>query len=423
MRISWPQAAAAVALLGAFHLGLAWLPGATLTPSINLALFATNVYVLYCAAGLLDEKSGRKLGLFVAGYLVLFLLIMVILDRKPLFMLLVVAYASVFRSRFLLGFFSLFVLSFVVLQPYAVESFVPLLVIYVTLWRLRSSSRFLWLCLGAGLLGLAVVLLPLLHLATRDSAQTLWHTATRPDVQEALWISVASSTVATLIVVVWGVPLAYALARLEFPGKRVVETLIDVPILVPQSVVGIALMVLLGRGSPLGEALDEILGIQLAGRFAGIVVAQVFVASPFLIKTAMTAFESVPARLELASRTLGASAARTFWRVAIPLAARGITVGSVLAWARAVSEFGSLVLFAASPVSAPLMVHNEFLRAGAPESRPIATLLLIVCLWLFVVLQFAPALVPRALRRGSAPAHPPGSGTDPRSSSGPRRSL
>jgi len=401
MNIPWLRAAIAVAALAAIHLGLAVLPGATLSPSINLALFATNVYVLYCAAGVLDEKSGIKLGLFVVGYLVLFLLVMVILDRKPLFMLLVVVYASVFRSRFLLGFFALFVLSFVVLQPYAIESFVPLVLIYVVLWRLRSSSRFLWLCLGAGLLGLTVVLLPLIHLVTQDSVQTLWHTVLRPDVQEALWISVASSTIATLLIAVWGIPLAYALARLEFAGKRVVESIIDVPILIPQSVVGIAMMVLLGRGSALGQALDELLGVQLAGRFAGIVVAQVFVASPFLIKTAMTAFESVPARLELASRTLGASAAQTFWRIALPLASRGIMVGMVLAWARAVSEFGSIVLFAASPVSAPILVHNEFLRAGASESRPIATLLLIVCLWAFIVLQFAPTLLPRALRRSS----------------------
>ena len=401
MKITWLGASLAVAVLGAIHLALAWLLGTALSPSTNLALFATNLYVLYCASGLLDAGSGAKLGLFAAGYLVLFLLIMVILDREPLFMLLVVVYASVFRSRFLLGFFALFVLSFVVLQPYAVESFLPLVLIYVLLWRTRASSRFHWLCLGGGLVGLAIVLLPLVHLVTEDSVQTLRYTAKRPDVQEALWISVASSTLATLLVAVWGIPLAYALARLELPGKRVVESIVDVPILIPQSVVGIAMMVLLGRGSALGQALDQLLGVQVAGRFLGVVAAQVFVASPFLIKTALTAFEAVPERLELASRTLGASAARTFWRVALPLASRGILVGMVLAWCRAISEFGSIVLFAPSPVSAPVLVHNEFLRAGATESRPIATLLLIVCLWAFVALQLAPGLLPRSLRRSS----------------------
>jgi molybdate/tungstate transport system permease protein len=131
----------------------------------------------------------------------------------------------------------------------------------------------------------------------------------------------------------------------------------------------------------------------------GIVVAQVFVAFPFLVKTAMTAFEGIPMSLERASRSLGASAAVTFLRVALPLASRGILVGLTLAWARAISEFGCIVLFASSPVTAPVLVHTEFLRAGATESRPIATLLLVTCVWIFVMLQFGQTLLPFALRK------------------------
>jgi molybdate/tungstate transport system permease protein len=182
----------------------------------------------------------------------------------------------------------------------------------------------------------------------------------------------------------------------------VIESALDVPILVPQSVAGIALMVLLGPNSPLGEALDQTLGLQVAGRFIGLVIAQVFVAAPFLVKTAQNAFAAVPLSYELASRTLGAGPALTFWRVALPLAGRGVFVGLLLAWARAISEFGAVVLFAPSPVSAPLQVHNEFLRAGAAESRPIAILLLLVCLWLFVLLSFGQTLLPAALRRREA---------------------
>ncbi len=158
-------------------------------------------------------------------------------------------------------------------------------------------------------------------------------------------------------------------------------------------------MVLLGGGSALGDGLQQIFGIQVAGRITGIIIAQIFVGAPFLIKTALTAFEGVPPQLEEASRTLGASPWRTFRRIALPLASRGIAMGMILAWARAISELGAIMLFASSPVTAPIMVHTEFLRAGASESRPIATLLLIICLWIFVMLQFGQTLLPFAYRR------------------------
>lgn len=398
MSTTW-RAVAAVLALAAVHGLLAVLPGATLAPSMNLVLFATNLYVLYCAQAATADRSGRAVAAFALGYFVLFALLVIILDRKPLFILLVILYASVFRSTFLLGLFGLFVASFVVFQPYAFETLLPLGFLYVVLWRVRGASRFLWGCLAVGGLGLFAILFPLLHLGLEESVQTLWLTAKRPDVQEALALSVASSSLATLVVTLWGVPLAYALARLDFAGKRTIEALIDVPILVPQSVAGIALLVLLGPGSPLGEALDRGLGVQVAGRFVGLVLAQVFVAAPFLIKTAVTAFGAVPLQLEIASRTLGAGAATTFFRIALPLAGRGLFVGMALAWARAVSEFGAVMLFAPSPVSAPMLVHNEFVRAGASESRPIALLLLLVCLWIFVLLQLGESMLPFARRR------------------------
>jgi molybdate/tungstate transport system permease protein len=366
---------------------------------MNLVLFFTNLFVFHAAAATLARRSARTVVFFLVGYFVLFLLVLVLLGKTPLFILLVVAYASLFASPVLLGFFAIFVLSFVLLQPYAFETFIPLALIYSTLWRVRrATSRFVRLCLGGGLVAFGIVLFPLIHLATEDSVQTLWRTFVRPEVRDALWMSLASSTLATLLVGLWGIPLAYALARVNFPGKRWVESLVDVPILVPQSVAGVALIVLLGPGSILGEVLES-LHLPISGSLAGIVIAQVFVASPFLIKTTMTAFESVPVRLELASRSLGASPAATFWRISLPLASRGILVGATLAWARAISEFGCIVLFASSPVTAPVLVHTEFLRAGVSESRPIAVLLLVICLWVFVMLQFGQTLMPFALRR------------------------
>lgn len=404
MNRPWLMGAALALALGLVHLGLGLLPVPPFSASMNAVLFATNLYVLYCAAAVLRGRSTRMLLVFLGGYAALYLLLMVGLGKKPLFILLVIAYASVFGSPVLLGGFAVFVASFVLFQPYAFETFLPLILIYAVLVRARrSASPFALACLGAGLVALFAVLFPLIHLAMQDSAQTLWHTFERPDVRSALALSIASSTLATAFVALWGVPLAWALARLEFPGKRWIESLIDVPILVPQSVAGVALIVLLGPGSPLGQGLEE-MGLRVSSSFLGLVVAQVFVASPFLIKTALTAFEGVPRQLELASRTLGSSAAATFARISLPLASRGLLVAFALAWARAVSEFGTVILFAGSPVSAPVLVHSEFLRAGASESRPIAVVLLVVCVWIFVMLQFGQTLMPFALKRSAASA-------------------
>ncbi|MBI3179117.1 MAG: ABC transporter permease [Deltaproteobacteria bacterium] len=388
----------AAGLLALLHGGLAALPEPPLELPANFVLFATNLYVLYCAGGVLSGRGVRVLAWFLAGYGALYGLTVVALGKTPLFILLMVVYASVFGSPVLLGFFGIFVLSFVILQPYAFETFIPLVMIYVVLVKARGASTFMLTCLGAGLAVLALVLLPLIHLMLRDSAQTLWVTLERPDVQQAIWLSVGSSTVATLCIVVWGVPLAWALCRLDSSQRRWIEPFVDLPILIPQPVVGIALISMVGPGSALGEGLERV-GLGISGTFAAIVIAQVFVASPFLIKTAMTAFEGVPTRLELASRSLGCSPFRTFWQISVPLASRGLVVGLALAWARAVSEFGSVILFASSPVTAPVLVHTEFVRAGTSEARPIAILVLIICLWIFVILQFGQTLIPFALQR------------------------
>ena len=397
-RAAW-QALVVIAVLAAIHLGIGLAPNPPFSTGMNLALFFTNLFVFFAAAAVLRRRPARAVLLFVAGYTALFVLILAVLNKPPLFILLVVLYTGFFGAPVLLGFFAIFVASFVLFQPFAFETFIPLALIYAAFWLTRGRAPlFTRLCLCGGLCALGVVLFPLIHLAMQDSLQTLWRTFTRGDVSSAIWLSLLTSTLATAFLAVWAVPLAYALARVDFPGKRWALAMIDVPILVPQSVAGVALIVLLGPSSVLGSALEK-LGLPISGTLFGIVIAQVFVAAPFLVKTAMTAFESVPLQLELASRSLGASPGATFARIALPLASRGVLVGSTLAWARAVSEFGCIVLFASSPVTAPILVHTEFLRAGASESRPIAILLLVICLWIFVMLQFGQTLLPFALQR------------------------
>jgi molybdate/tungstate transport system permease protein len=393
----WPVIA--ILVLATLHLGLGLLPNPPFSIAMNLVLFGTNLFVLHGASLVLSRRTFQAMLLFLSGYMVLFAVILLWLDKPPLFILLAVAYAGFFGQPMLLGLFGLFVLSFVLLQPFAFETFIPLVLVYTVFWKTRGrTTQFATLCLVGGLIGLVLLLFPLIHLGMQDSVQTLWRTLRREDVQQALGLSLLTSTIATMVLALWAIPLAYALARIDFPGKRWVESLIDVPILVPQSVAGVALVVLLGPGSVLGVILEE-LGLPISGTIIGIVLAQIFVAAPFLLKTSLTAFESVPVHYEWASRSLGASPSSTFFRIALPLASRGVLVGCTLAWARAVSEFGCIVLFASSPVTAPILVHTEFLRAGASESRPIAILLLILCLWIFVMLQFGQTLLPFSLQR------------------------
>ncbi len=392
-----------VVLIGFVHLITGLLPDPPLSNPTNLVMLVANLYVFFCACLVLRDESNPGVGLFVAGYMVLFLLVLVLLERESLFILLIILYASVYRIKVLLGVFAIFIFSFVLAQPYAVETFIPLASAVLAVWKIRknSASGFTVFCLAIGLFGLMIIAIPLIHLCIQDSPRTLQFVLMRPEVQQAIWLSLFSSALSTGLVALWGIPLAYALARSEFRGKGLIESLIDVPILVPQSVVGIALLAILGPGAPLGNVLDE-LGLSPAGNFAGIVLAQTFVSCPFLIKSAQNAFESVPTHFEDVSRTLGAGAAKTFFLVTTPLASRGILTGVILAWARSISEFGTLILFASHPQTAPILVHNEFLKAGISESRPIAVLLLLACLWIFIILQFGKTLLPGASRSKTA---------------------
>ena len=386
---------AVVLALAAGHLLIALVPGSPLAVATNLVLFVANIYVAFCAWLAWRDGGRRGAGLFFLGYFLLLLLVLVLLGRESLFVLLAIVYASVFRVPLLLGLFVAFCLSYVLFQPYAFESLLLLSLGWLVLWQVarRGRSLFVTGSLALGLVLLGGLLLPVIHLAVAESPRTLGVVAARPDVRRALWLSLASSTLATLFLASWGIPLAWVLSRARFRGRAVLESFIDLPILVPQSVTGIALLLLLGPGAPLGQLLERA-GLTVAGRFAGLVLAQAFVASPFLIKTAQTAFAAVQPSLEQAAATLGAGPARTFFRVSLPRASRGVFVGVILAWSRAISEFGAIILFAPQPLTAPVLAHNEFLRAGTSEARPVAALLLIVCLWIFVLLQFSRTLLP-----------------------------
>jgi len=406
MRFTKLQIVSLIGILVAMHVGFAFFPIAPFSVATNLVLFFVNLFVLFSAGYVVDVSRWKKAGAFLLGYGLLFGILILKFNKPPLFVLLAVLYVGFFGTKQLFGFFLIFFGSFVLFQPFAFESFILLILLYVAYWRIdKNVSGFVRASLLIGLAGLALLLLPLLHLGMQDSIQSLLRTLERPDVRNAIAVSLGTSLVSTLILALWAIPFSYGMARHDFAGKRMVESLIDMPILVPQSVAGVAFIVLLGPGSILGTVFDGY-GIGISGTYVGIVIAQVFVSSPFIIKSAIAAFEAVPVRYEMASRTLGASEIRTFLSVTLPLASRGILFGAALSWARSISEFGCIVLFASSPATAPILVHTEFLRAGASESRPLAMLFLIICLWMFFLMHFAQHLLPYSLQRRKVGAQP-----------------
>jgi molybdate/tungstate transport system permease protein len=205
----------------------------------------------------------------------------------------------------------------------------------------------------------------------------------------ALVLTISTATVATLLGFAGGTPLAYLLARRRFRGRAVLAALLDLPLLIPHPVAGIALLLVLGRESPLGGVLLDA-GIRITGSRAGIVCAMLFVSAPLFVSAARETFARVDARYEAVARTLGDSAWRAFRRVTLPLAARGLLASAVVMWARAVSEFGAIVILTYNPKVASVLSYDRFTSFGLDEALPVAAVL--------VILAVVPLVLLRALR-------------------------
>jgi molybdate transport system permease protein len=196
------------------------------------------------------------------------------------------------------------------------------------------------LCVGAFLA------LPLLAIFLKVLPQPgLWQTLQQPVVTHALRLSLITSLSSLFVAVLFGTPIAYLLARQRFRGAGVIETLLDLPMVLPPTVAGVALLMTLGRRGLLGPWLNAA-GIQIGFTTVAVVLAQSFVSLPFYIRAAQAGFRSVDPDLERVAYTLGVSSLRTFLRVTVPLAFPALLSGGVMAWARALGEFGATIMFA-----------------------------------------------------------------------------
>ncbi|HMI69064.1 MAG TPA: ABC transporter permease [Solirubrobacteraceae bacterium] len=219
---------------------------------------------------------------------------------------------------------------------------------------------------GAGLalaIGLAFLTLPVVAIFVDVPPGDLVDSLGDAAALDALRLSLETSVIALAVIVVVGTPAAWLLATRRWPGRSLLITLVELPLVVPPAVAGIGLLAALGPDGLLGGALDEA-GIRLAFETAGVVVALTFVASPFYVRQAIAGFEALDPALLDASRTLGASEARTFARVAVPVARGALGAGAALAWGRALGEFGATLMFAGSfrgvTQTAPLAIYERF---------------------------------------------------------------
>ena len=238
-----------------------------------------------------------------------------------------------------------------------------------------------------GSLLLAFILAPLIGLATVQSPANLGRVAAMPDVRLAIWLSLLAAFVTTVSAGLLGVPLAYGLARSDFPGKEIIAAIVDLPLAIPHTVAGIALLIVFGRQGWIGGPASEFLGLRFWGTLAGVVVGMLFVSAPYAVNAARIGFEAIDPRLEKVARTLGMGPWRVLAEITLPLAWRSILTGLSLTYARAISEFAAVAILAYYPMTAPVKIYELFLQVGLDQSSGMALLLLVVSLVLFILFR------------------------------------
>jgi molybdate transport system permease protein len=233
---------------------------------------------------------------------------------------------------------------------------------------------------AAAYMALAFFVVPLVGLMWRAPWSSVGDILTLPHVRDALWLSLKTSLMATAVCLALGIPLAWILARVEFRGRRLLRALVTLPMVLPPVVGGIALLYAFWRRGLVGQWLDRWFGVTFPFSTKGVVLAQAFVAMPFLVITAEAAFRSLDRRFEDAARTLGANRFTVFRRVTIPLAAPALIAGTVLCWARALGEFGASITFAGNfqgtTQTMPLAVFQS-LESPTPEVGIVLSLVLL----------------------------------------------
>jgi molybdate transport system permease protein len=241
---------------------------------------------------------------------------------------------------------------------------------------------------------LAFIVIPLAGLFIRLTPGELIAALGTQSARAALGLSVVTTVLSLALTIALGTPLAFILARSDFRGRRLIDAFVDLPIVVPPAVAGLALLLVFGRFGLLGPALGAV-GIHLSFTTAAVVMAQIFVGSPFYVRAARGGFAAVDRTLEAASATLGMGPLRTFAFVTVPLAAPALVGGAILSWARALGEFGATIMFAGNLAgisqTLPLAVYLNLESGDIPIATAISVLMIVLSLsTILVVRTFEP---------------------------------
>jgi len=215
-----------------------------------------------------------------------------------------------------------------------------------------------------------------------DAAE-LAKTAVEPDVSASIALTLRASLWATLAALLLGIPLAFLLARSRFLGQKIIEGLIDIPVIIPHTAAGIALLMVWGRHS----LFSRWTGISVIGTEAAVTIGMFFVSVPFLVNTVKEAFRLIDVRFEKTAISLGASPWQAFRTVSIPMAKKAIISGSIMMWARGISEFGAVVVLAYHPMTAPVLIFERFQNFGLKYAAPVTVLLILISLVIFITLR------------------------------------
>ncbi len=233
---------------------------------------------------------------------------------------------------------------------------------------------------------LLFLIAPLLGMFFSTKLPDLFETARDPEVGRSILLTLGVSALTTLLFALFALPLAYLLARKRFRGKALLQGFIDLPVVIPHSAAGIAILGFISRDSILGSLADSV-GLNLVGTPFAIGLAMAFVSLPFLINSARDGFEAIPLRVEEAAATLGASPYKIFTRVSLPLARRSIISGLVLMFARGMSEFGAVVIVAYHPMITPVLIFDRFNSFGLDYARPVAVIFVLISVLVFIIMR------------------------------------
>ncbi|NIA23440.1 MAG: ABC transporter permease subunit [Proteobacteria bacterium] len=244
-----------------------------------------------------------------------------------------------------------------------------------------------FIILSLALIGLSFIVLPIISIIFGTPLVSIKSAFFDKEVINSIILTITAGILSTAIEILIGVPLAYLIVFKSFMGKKLIESIIDIPVMIPHTAAGIALLTVFGTRGYLGKFFS-IFGLKFVGTVAGIVIGMMFVSITFLINSTKEGFKSIDKNYIKVAKTLGANDFGIFFHVIIPLSLKDIVSGTIMSWARAISEFGAIIILVYHPMVAPVLVYDRFTTYGLSYSKPIVFLIMVISLVFFLLLRF-----------------------------------